>query len=460
MKAISWKHILWAISAASLLVAIGWVYFQPGFEPILAMLGALAAFVGSFFVEGKSGGAERLPAEVTLYDVECGSKGVDLAGQRLRVSAAFGTYFTALLETEQSYVPLSGQIDCPSHKGQEGLPPIQRIFWALQDPKGPRVVIVAAEGGMGKSTLAAKLVRCLYEREAVDMIVGDSAKSKHVDAVSGRILEHSPSYQTISGFYHRLCVQLGVPYENDDQALQDVRRRLASRRAVIVVDNLETVTRGDQLLEVLPKITGRDIRAVVTTRQATGIKAADSQYLLIRLNPLQKRETVLEFLRWHISQHQNTHPNLAALSPDIDNKTRLDWLIQRSGGIPLLLQLLVSDIARTSWSQVQSMPTVFGEELLNYLYESRWQELGTLGPIGLLAREILLWLKLEQFDNRRITSKRLYEWSQEEGQEKQLPDAVKLLHERFLVVNHDPRNGNYAIFPSLSEFLSGQEARP
>ena len=288
MKVISWKHILWAISVVSLLVAIGWVCFQPGFEPILALLGALAALIGSFFVEGKPGGAERLPAAVTLYDVECGSKGVDLAGQRLRVSAAFGTYFTGLLETEQSYVPLPGQIDCPSHKGQEGLPPIQRIFWALQDPKGPRVVILAAEGGMGKSTLAAKLVRCLYEREAVDMIVGDSAKSKHVDAVSGRILQHSPGYQTISGFYHRLCVQLGVPYENDGQALQDIRGRLASRRAIIVVDNLETVTRGDQLLEVLPRITGRDIRAIVTTRQATGIKASDPQYLLVRLNPLLK----------------------------------------------------------------------------------------------------------------------------------------------------------------------------
>ena len=105
------------------------------------------------------------------------------------------------------------------------------------------------------------------------------------------------------------------------------------------------------------------------------------------------------------------------------------------------------------------MPTLFGDELLDYLYESRWQELGTLGQIGLLSRDILLWLKLEQFDNRRITSKRLLEWSQEIGQERELLDAINLLHERFLIVNHDPRNGNYAIFPSLLEFLSGHEAR-
>ena len=268
---------------------------------------------------------------------------------------------------------------------------------------------------MGKSTLASKLVRCLYDQEAVDMILGDSAKSEHVDPISGQVLTHMPGYQTISGFYRRLCAQLGVPYESDELALKDIQRRLVNRRAVIVVDNLETVAHGDQLLRALLQITGRDIRAIVTTCQVTGISTLDAQHLLVRLNPLRELEVVSEFLHWHIDQYQHTHADLAKLRDDIADKKQMKWLVEQSGGIPLLMQLLVSDAARSSWEQMRQLPTVFGADLLNFLYEARWQELRELGQSGLLAREILMWLKREQFDNRKITSKRLSEWTQARG---------------------------------------------
>lgn len=395
----------------------------------------------------------ELPAEVTLFDTDCGNNGVDLADQRLRVSAAFGPYFTGLLEREEGYVLLPGQIECPIQKGQEGMPPIQRIFWHLQNPKGPRLFVVAAEGGMGKSTLASKLVRCLYSQEAVDMILGDSAKSEHVDPISGQLLTFTAGFETVSGFHKRLCTQLGVPYENDELASADIRRRLVHRRAVIVVDNLETVAQGDRLLQSLLKITSRDVRAVVTTRRATGLSAMSGQHLLVRLNALQEPDIAVNFLRWHIDQHSQTHPDLSKIRRDLDEKKKLGWLIERSGGVPLLMQLLLSDIARSSWEQMRQLPTLFGSELLNFLYAARWQELQQLGQPGLLARELLQWLRQEQFSNRRVTAKRLTEWVQKRGQEGMLTEALTLLHERFLIVNSDRQKGNYAIFPSLAEFL-------
>ena len=453
MQIFSWKRLLRLIAILSLFIAAGWVYFEPGFEPVLAVLGAIVAFITSFFVENASSETTHLAGEITLYDVNCGSKGIDLANQRLRVSAAFGSYFTGLLEREQSYIPLSGQIECSTSKGQEGLSPIQRIFWSLQNPKGARIFMLAAEGGMGKSTLASKLVRCLYDQEAVDMILGDSAKSEYVDPVSGQIITHVPGYQTISGFYERLCVQLGVPYESDELALKDIQRRLVKRHAIIIVDNLEVVTHGDQLLRALLQITGRDIRAIVTTRQVLGLNTLDDRHLLVRLNPLQEPAVVGEFLQWHIDQYQHTHPDLARHRDDIADRKQMSWLIERSGGIPLLMQLLVSDIARSSWEQIHQLPSVFGVDLLNFLYEARWQELKELGQTGLLAQDILIWLKREQFFNRRITAKRLTEWTQAKGKSNELPLALTLLHERFLIINNDPQKGNYAIFPSLSEFL-------
>ena len=456
MQLLSWKRILRLLAVLSLLVAIGWVYFDPGFEPVLTVLGAIATFITSFFVGDMPLGTAKLPTEVTLYETDCGNKGVDLANQRLRVSAAFGAYFTSLLEKGQSYIPLSGQIDCPTRKGQEGLPPIQRIFWHLQNPKGPRIFILAAEGGMGKSTLTSKLVRCLYEQEVVDMILGDSAKSAHIDPVSGQMLTHTPGYESVSAFYQRLCTQLGVPYKDDELALSDVRRRLVNRRAVIVVDNLETVVRDDRLLLMLQQISGRDIRAIVTTRRVTGLSALDKQHLLVRLNPLQEPEVVTNFLQWHIEQHQHTHPDLVKIQNDIADKKKIAWLVEKSGGVPLLMQLLVSDVAPSSWEQMRQLPTLFGAELIDFLYEARWQELNTLGQPGLLARELLLWLKQAQYSNRKITAKRLTEWAKGKGQETELNEALTLLHERFLIVNSNLQKGNYAIFPSLTEFLQKQ----
>lgn len=457
-KILTWKTFLRIIAVASLGVAIAWAYFDFGFEPILALLGAIATFVVSFFVENVSSPATS-SAQVNLFEADCGNKGIDLADQRLRVSAAFGAYFTGLLEREESYLPLTGQIDCPAGKGQAGLPPIQRVFWHLQNPKGPRLFIIAADGGMGKSTLASKLVRCLYDQEAVDLILGDSAKSEHIDPVSGERLTFAAGYETMSGFFQRLCTQLGVPYENDETALTDIRRRLVGRRAVIVVDNLETVKQGDALLQSLLRITSRDIRAVVTTRHAVGLRFLGRQHLLLHLNPLKDQSVVLEFLRWHINQHKQSHPDLVQLQSDLGDKKRLKWLIERSGGVPLLMQLLVSDIARSSWDQVQQLPTLFGTKLLTFLYTARWEELQKLDKAGQFARQLLHWLRQEQFSNRRITAKRLSEWAKGKGQEQLLGEALSLLHERFLIVNSDQKKGNYAIFPSLAEFLQSQEVK-
>ena len=322
MKALPWKTILRIITVLFLLIAIGWAYFGTCFEPLLTVLGAIAAFITSFFVEDTAPISTQLPTEVTLFDADCGSKGVDLADQRLRVSSAFGSYFTGLLEREQSYILLTKQVECPTDKGQEGLSSIQRIFWHLQNPKGPRVFILAADGGMGKSTLASKLVRCLYDQEVVDMILGDSAKSEHIDPISGRLLTFTPGYQSISGFYQRLYTQLGVPYENDDVALSDIRRRLVNRRAVIVVDNLETVSGGDELLQALLHMTSRDVRAIVTTRQVIGLGELNKQHLAVHLNSLKETDVVRSFLLWHIEQYQHTHPDLARLREDLADEKK------------------------------------------------------------------------------------------------------------------------------------------
>jgi hypothetical protein len=409
------------------------------------------------------GGRKPKPAQesdVALYPPGCGDRGIDLGQQRLLISSAFGTYFAGLLERDHSYIGLKGQIQCPARPRQECLAPLQRIYWAMQYARGPQALVIAGEGGMGKSTLAAKIVRCLFSQQAVDMILGDSAKTQRVDPTSGTLTDLTPSYYDVASFYKALCGQLGLPYQPGDtgaqQTLSSIRDRLEGRRAVIVVDNLETVSGDEELLRSLHSMCTRDVRVIVTTRRTATLTDRRSSVLVVTLRPLKEFEDAYRFLRWHIRTHSNEHPRLKELEQDVEKKRRVDRLIERTGGIPLLMQLVLSDVARSSWGYIEDLPRLFGEELLSFLYASRWDELRALGKDGSVAQNLLRWAAHEQYRGREVTFNRLTEWALDsEGVQSPQP-ALRLLQERFLIVNYNPKRGNFALFPSLVEFLDEQ----
>ncbi len=396
-----------------------------------------------------------------LHAPTCGDRGINLGSQRLLVSTTFGSYFTGLLERQHNYIELPGQIIAPVSKTQEQLTPIERIYWTLQYAKGSRQLIIAAEGGMGKSTLAAKIVRCLFQEQAIDMILGDSAKNKQVNPITGDIIDVEPGYADIASFYNRLCDQLGLPYEpglsHAPQILTNIRDRLLGRRAVIIVDNLESLTQGSALFHALNTLTSRDVRAIITTRIVAGFNTRSTNTMVVPLRPLTDITDVQTFASWHIHHHHNEHPGLTNLTPDLVNKKRLHLLFERTGGNPLLLQLILSDAARYSWEYVERLPQMFGHALLNFLYEARWQELKKAGYAGMMSCQLLDWLAGEQYQGRKVSLDRLVQWGEHQTKPEFFAESLRLLHERFLVVNHDPKVGNFALFPSLIEFLHQQE---
>lgn len=395
---------------------------------------------------------------VELYDPDCGENPIDLSAQRLQVSTSFGAYFVGLLEKPNLYLNLESQIDCPASNRQGGLAPLQRIFWHLEYARGPRIIIIGGEGGMGKSTLSAKIIRCLHQEQAIDLILGDSAKSEHVDPLSKKITKYEQGFYDPASFYIRLCNQVGLPAFSGKDAVDAIRDRLLGRKAVIVLDNLETVKKGDEILDTLKMLTSRDIRAIVTTRKIHGLKALDSKSLVVQLNPLTDPTSVEEFLNWHIEQHQCQHPALRNVRHELTH--HITWLVTRTGGIPLLMQLVLSDVARSSWTSLQFLPSLFGRDLLDFLYQSRWDELGGLGSSGHTARELLRWIAREQYHGQLITSKTLTEWAVSRVLDSHLPEAISYLFEMFLVTNRDSVQGNFSIYPSLAEFIEKQAPDP
>lgn len=115
------------------------------------------------------------------------AQAIDLDQQRLLLSSSLGAYFTGLLERDNLYIDLAQQIDAPVGLSQTQVSPLQQLLWALQHPRGPQALIIAADGGMGKSTLAAQLVRALVHGHGVDLILGDSAKTRQANVVTSTI---------------------------------------------------------------------------------------------------------------------------------------------------------------------------------------------------------------------------------------------------------------------------------
>lgn len=417
--------------------------------------------VGNIFERISEKKKAQVPPETTLVDPNCGNASIDLQQQRLKVSAAFGSYFAGLLERDQSYVYLKDQIQVAGNTQKSQIDPFQSIYWSLNNPRGPQVLLIAAEGGMGKSTLAAKIIRCLFSENAVDLILGDSAKTLEVDPVSGVVTPINPAAYNMDTFLKRVCYQLGLNYvsgrSNQQRTLSRIKDRLEGQHAVIVVDNLETIENGANLLNALRLLTSRDVRVILTTRKVSGISDQTPGIMLVHLKPILNEEATIEFLHWHIRTFSQTQPALNRIEADLKDNGKVRLLLHRSGGIPLLMQLILSDVARSTWARVEKMPEVFGKELLNFLYEERWNEISQMGLPGKDAQALLFHIRQQMFRGK-ITDKALIHWATDVRHISSIEAPLRILEERFLIINNDQKNGNYALFPSLVEFLDRKQA--
>lgn len=387
---------------------------------------------------------------------QCGNRAINLAQQRLSVSNAFGAYFTGLLEAENIHTILPEQIQCQTNAPSEQSS-LEQVLWAFSQPRGPRMVIVGADGGMGKSTLAAKITRCLYERQEIELILGDSAKNQIFDPVTGTAHAQEPAIYNSQSCFEKICTQVGVPYPTGanaySRALTAIKDKLLDRKAIIIVDNLETVEDIGNLLDGLRNLLNENIRGLVTTRQVEGLTHNPNQELLVRLHPLQAEDSVVKFLHWHIEQYCNVHSALLELKAGLENRHNVRLLLEKSGGVPLLFQLLASEVARTSWQGLTHIPNRYGDDLLNYLYTERWAELGTLNVAGQAAREILTFVATEQQRGKQVTVQKLKKQLEQKGIAEQTNNGLNLLHQRFLIVNQDIDVGNFVVFPSLLQFV-------
>jgi hypothetical protein len=216
---------------------------------------------------------------------------------------------------------------------------------------------------------------------------------------------------------------------------------------------MESVAEHDDLLRRLGPLLSRDVRAVITTRTAASLRAFTQRAMVVHLQPIVAVDALGEFLRWHVEQYSAIQPFVRVTAlPDMNRAQQVE-LLARTGGIPLLVQLVYTSIARLSWSYLEALPRLYGSELLNFLYTERWQELAAAGPAGACAQDLLLAVAKAQMQGERVNAGYLQQWATHRHALALLPPALDLLSERFLLINSDLDAGDFSLFPSLVEFV-------
>ena len=446
---------------------MGWLDFliEVGVKIVSEVLGKLATFFTErALTKGTQGESPLATVRRLAYPSTCGDDGLDLKKERLYFSVTFGGYFASLLESPNTYLDMPGQIHCPV-AGETH--PLEWIYGTLNDPVGFRLVTIAAGGGMGKTTLAAKIVRCLYSQNAIDLILGDSAKRTEIDLTTGLPRDVHPGFGDLDSFYRRLAAQTGLTNYPESVGwraiVSDLKARLAGQRALVVLDNLDDFGNDEEkrwernvLFESIQPLLGRDVRALITTRKAD-ITASNA--VIVNLNPIARDDVALarRFVSWHIDRFVSLNPRLANLRNVLDDKKQMRRLLEKTGGIPLIIQVVVSRIALEKWGYLDRLPELLPGELLDYLYREHWDELSALGDVGRLAHDLLWYMASTNYSGRKVTGDVLRERARLAGQESLFSDALRLLIERFLIVDREPtsKSGDFVIFPGLREFVLG-----
>lgn len=165
-----------------------------------------------------------------------------------------------------------------------------RIEAALTDPRTSTTSLVGI-GGAGKTALATWAVLRAYERKDFSIIVSVTAKDRELTPTG--ILGLQPLMSSFDALLDSIVEVIGLPdikaFDIDKKELE-VRTLLKNSRALLFVDNLETVDDGRIItfLDELPL----GVRAIVTSRRARVRVAARP----VDIGPLTEAE-VRQFVR-------------------------------------------------------------------------------------------------------------------------------------------------------------------
>ncbi|MCA9941943.1 MAG: hypothetical protein H6656_00790 [Ardenticatenaceae bacterium] len=206
----------------------------------------------------------------------------------------------------------------------------QQLFEGFQQ-KMPALFIVGL-GGMGKTALAREVAEQVLNAGLFEVIVWTSAKKeKFIDETIENIEQPDYSLDQLFNEIGRQCNRLDILPLPLDEKRDAVKFLLLQTKALIVLDNLESVENAEHLLEEVLAVRGQS-QLLITSRHFIPHPLITQ----IRLGGLSQKQTV-QFLR--------TESKLKGVdSVSQAGEKTLKRIHDATGGAPLALKLVVGQI--------------------------------------------------------------------------------------------------------------------
>jgi len=252
---------------------------------------------------------------------------------------------------------------------------------ALRDPKRKPMVAVIGLGGIGKTALAREALERCWEEKLFDHIVWTSSKAEHF--VGEGIIKTGISvysFDELLSDIGRQCDRVDIAQMPADQRQAAVKYLLASKRVLIVMDNLETVPESDKLAHDVFQILGQS-KLFITSRH----RVKHERVFTVNLGGFPEEEGVM-FLREE-SRERGIEIVAQAARPSLVK------IHQVTGGAPLAMKLVVGQISRQPMEAVldtlrQASFTGQDYGFYRFVYQHSWAVLDMNARMALVDMSV------------------------------------------------------------------------
>ncbi len=259
----------------------------------------------------------------------------------------------------------------------------QQLYDVVTSSDTPRLISIEGLGGIGKTSLADRLVRDLISGDRFFDIAWISAKQEQfVPAIGVRPVDDAPQRPALTGetLIDLLLTQLGQTHAlgtPPQQKATSLNRLLKRHPYLIVIDNLETAADYQALIPTLRQLVDPS-KFLLTSRHS--LRAYADIYCL-NVTELSQTDTLA------LLKHEAESRGLAELAQALTAK--LAEIYQITGGNPLALKLVLGQLHALPLSRVlnnlkqaQSGKVM---ALYTYIYKQSWQMLSDASRQALLT---------------------------------------------------------------------------